>query len=243
MGGSIAEDCGEWGKSMYRIMIVEDDAVIADVIERELSKWGFQPIRTEDFSRVLDTFLENEPHLVLMDISLPFYNGYYWCDRIRACSKAPVVFLSSHTETMDVVMAVNMGGDDYITKPVDLQVLIAKVQAMLRRSYDYEPPMQQRLFGAALDAGSACLVRDGQRTELTKNELRILQTLMEAAGQVVSREKLMLRLWDSDTFVDENTLTVNVTRLRKTLMRAGLPEDCIRTAKGQGYALRTEKEA
>lgn len=241
--GSNTEKGGEWGKSMYRIMIVEDDAVIADVIERELSKWGFQPIRTEDFSRVLDTFLENEPHLVLMDISLPFYNGYYWCDRIRACSKAPVVFLSSHTETMDIVMAVNMGGDDYITKPVDLQVLIAKVQAMLRRSYDYEPPMQQRLFGAALDAGSACLVRDGQRTELTKNELRILQTLMEAAGQVVSREKLMLRLWDSDTFVDENTLTVNVTRLRKTLMRAGLPEDCIRTVKGQGYALRTEKKA
>ena len=221
---------------MYRILIVEDDPVIASEIRQNLSHWGFEAITAGDFSNILGIFEKTAPHLVLMDISLPFFNGFYWCSEIRKQSKAPVIFLSSRSDNMDIVMAVNMGGDDYITKPVSMEVLTAKIQAMLRRAYDYETGNLLTLRGATLDAGALCLMRDGTKTELTRNEVRILQLLLSKKGGVVSREELMLALWDSDEFVDDNTLTVNVNRLRKTLDDAGL-SGCIITHKGKGYAI------
>lgn len=221
---------------MYRILIVEDDAVIAGALARSLGQWGFEAIAAEDFSDVLGVFQKLSPHLVIMDISLPYYNGYYWCEKIRQESKAPIVFLSSRSDTADVVMAVGMGGDDYIAKPVDPEFLIAKVQAVLRRTYDYEPPQTMRFCGAEFDPASSSLLVEGKRVELTKNESRMLGTLLGKRGVIVSRETLMLKLWDSDEFVDDNTLTVNINRLRKTLAGAGLGE-CIKTHKGQGYSI------
>ena len=222
---------------MYRIFVVEDDSVIAGGICRELGAWGFEARSAEDFADVLGEFRAFAPHLVLMDVSLPFHNGYFRCAEIRKESKVPVIFISSRSDDMDVVMAVNMGGDDYIAKPLSLEVLVAKVQAMLRRSYDYEAaPLQLRLRDAVLDAGGSCLVRAGVRIPLTKNELGILQALLERPGRIVRREEIMLRLWESDAFVDDNTLTVNINRLRKTLASAGI-KDCIITHKGQGYSI------
>ncbi|MDO4571910.1 MAG: response regulator transcription factor [Clostridia bacterium] len=222
---------------MERILIVEDDAVIAGEIARHLGRWDMEPVVAEDFSDVLGTFRRAEPRLVLLDISLPRFNGFYWCERIRAESKTPIIFLSSRQESMDIVMAVNMGGDDYIVKPVAMDVLMAKIQAMLRRSYDYETAPGLRLGPWRFDAASLSLRGDGGQVDLTRNEARILQTLLSSRGAVVSREKLMLALWDSDAFVDDNTLTVNVNRLRRTLRTAGL-EGCIETHKGLGYSLR-----
>lgn len=222
----------------YRILIVEDDTVIAHGIAAYLKSWGFVAEQVKDFRQVMEAVAALEPHLVLMDVSLPYFNGFYWCAQLRKTSAVPVIFISSRTEDMDIVMAMNTGGDDYITKPLSMEVLLAKIQAMLRRSYDYE--IQQplpRLRDAVLDAGGSCLIRDGARIELTKNEARILQLLLEKPGQIVSREAIMLRLWDSDVFVDDNTLTVNINRLRRTLREAGLGEDCITPHKGQGYSI------
>ena len=222
----------------YRILIVEDDAVIAHGIAAYLKSWGFVAEPVTDFHQVMEAAAALEPHLVLMDVSLPYFNGFYWCAQLRKTSAVPVIFISSRTEDMDIVMAMNTGGDDYIAKPLSMEVLLAKIQAMLRRSYDYE--IQQplpRLRDAVLDAGGSCLIRDGARIELTKNEARILQLLLEKPGQIVSREAIMLRLWDSDVFVDDNTLTVNINRLRRTLREVGLGEDCITTHKGQGYSI------
>lgn len=171
-----------------------------------------------------------------MDISLPFFNGYYWCGEIRKISTAPIIFLSSRSDNMDILLAINMGGDEYITKPIAMEVLIAKIQAMLRRSYTYyENPTVIEFCGAQMDLGRSCVIRGDQKTDLTKNELKILQVLLENRATIVSREKLMLRLWDSDSFVDENTLTVNINRLRKTLESIGI--SCIKTYKGQGYSI------
>lgn len=222
----------------YRILIVEDDTVIAHGIAAYLKSWGFVAEQVKDFRQVMEAAAALEPHLVLMDVSLPYFNGFYWCAQLRKTSAVPVIFISSRTEDMDIVMAMNTGGDDYIAKPLSMEVLLAKIQAMLRRSYDYE--IQQplpRLRDAVLDAGGSCLIREGARIELTKNEARILQLLLENPGQIVSREAIMLRLWDSDVFVDDNTLTVNINRLRRTLREAGLGEDCITTHKGQGYSI------
>jgi two-component system response regulator protein BraR/BceR len=221
---------------MYRILIVEDDAVIASEIKQNLDRWGFEAHTASNFSDIVGVFNRVNPQLVLMDISLPFFNGYYWCGEIRKQSKVPVIFLSSRSDNMDIVMAVNMGGDDYIAKPVSMEVLVAKIQAMLRRAYDYEAQNVLSLNGVVLDTGALCLVHGEGKTELTRNEARILQLLLSKKGEVVSREQLMLALWDSDEFVDDNTLTVNVNRLRKTLADAGLA-DCIVTHKGQGYAI------
>ncbi len=205
---------------MIHIFIVEDDDIIADEVAKSLRSWGFEAVIARAFDRIDEEFADSGAQLVIMDISLPYYNGYYWCERIRRGSKVPIVFLSSRADTADVVMAVNMGGDDYIAKPVVAELLIAKVQAVLRRAYDYEINPKMQLGGAEFDASAACLVRNGVRRELTKNESRILAALLEKRGAVVSREDLMLKLWDSDEFVDDNTLTVNVNRLRKTLIEA-----------------------
>lgn len=222
---------------MSRILIVEDDFVIAEMIAKGLRQWGFDAHIADDFQNVAATFQAYDPHLILMDISLPFYNGYYWCTEIRKVSKVPIIFLSSRSDKMDIIMAINMGGDDYISKPISMDLLTSKIQAMLRRSYDYvvEPP-QLRFRGYYLNSGISGLCFEEEKIELTKNEFRILQTLLENKGQIVSREKLMLKLWDSDEFIDDNTLTVNVNRLRKTLKDYGF-DDCIVTHKGQGYSI------
>jgi DNA-binding response OmpR family regulator len=221
---------------MYRIFIIEDDEIIANEVAKSLVSWGFEAVVARAFDRIDEEFAASGAQLIIMDISLPYYNGYYWCEKIRRGSRVPIMFLSSRSDTADVVMAVNMGGDDYITKPVDPELLIAKVQAVLRRCYDYEPAVKLSLCGAEFDAAASCLVSDSGRRELTKNESRILLALLEKRGTIVSREALMLKLWDSDEFIDDNTLTVNVNRLRKTLSEAGLG-DCVKTHKGQGYSV------
>ena len=220
---------------MYRIFIVEDDAAIAGVIRRHLEGWGYTVRCAERFDDVLSEFAAFDPHLVLLDVSLPFFNGYHWCQEIRLVSKAPILFLTSASDNVNVVMAMQLGGDDLLAKPFDLQVLSAKVQALLRRAYDFGPSSHLLSCGAAvLNVSDGTLDAHGQRVELTRNECRILQLLLEHKGEIVSRDALMTRLWESDSFVDENTLTVNIARLRRKLEAAGLP-DFIRTWKGAGY--------
>ncbi len=220
---------------MHRIFIVEDDAVIADVVERHLSGWGYQVRQCRDFEHVLEEFAAFDPQLVILDISLPFFNGYHWCRSIRQVSKVPILFLSSASDNMNIVMAVQMGGDDFVAKPFDLTVLTAKVQALLRRTYDFGPaaPLLE-CGGAVLNLSDASLTVGQARVELTRNEFRILRLLLEHRGEIVSREAIMTCLWASDSFVDDNTLAVNINRLRKKLAAAGLG-DFIRTRKGAGY--------
>ena len=220
---------------MYRIFVVEDDPGIAGAVCAQGKKWGLEMRACEDIQNVMGGFSVFSPHLVLMDIGLPFYNGYYWCQEIRKVSSLPVIFLSSASDNMNIIMAMNMGGDDFIPKPFDLTVLIAKIQAMLRRAYDFGgslPVLEHR--GAMLSTGDHTLTYGEAKLELSKNEYGILLTLMENKGKVVSREKLMERLWETDSFVDENTLTVNVNRLRKKLEGIGLT-DFIATKFGVGY--------
>ena len=222
---------------MYKLMIVEDDRGIAEAVKKQAESWGLETLAVSDFSGVMDEFARFEPHIVLLDISLPFYNGYHWCGEIRKVSKVPVIFISSASDNMNIIMAMNMGADDFIAKPFDQSVLIAKIMALLRRSYDFAPSKNILTHkGAALDPCAGVLNYDGERIELTKNESRILLCLMESKGQTVSRERLMERLWETDSFVDENTLTVNVNRLRKKLDKAGL-SGFITTKFGVGYMI------
>ena len=220
---------------MYRILVVEDDPGIAQAVCAHLRQWELEARCVQNFRTVMDEFTAFAPQLVLLDISLPFFNGYHWCTQIRSVSRVPVMFLSSAAENMNIVMAMSMGADDFIAKPFDGSVLMAKIQALLRRSYDFAaatPLLEHR--GAFLDTGDNSLTYGGDRIALTKNEYRILLCLMENKGRVVSREKLMERLWETDSFVDENTLTVNVGRLRKKLDAAGLA-GFIATKFGVGY--------
>ena len=221
----------------HKILIVEDDAAIAGAITRILDSWQMESRCVRDFRDVLREFTEYDPHLVLMDVTLPFFNGYHWCSEIRKISAVPVLFVSSAAENMNIVMAVDMGGDDFIAKPFDHAVLMAKIRALLRRTYDLGdrvPVIEHR--GAVLNLNDGTLLCDGKKTELTRNEFRILQTLLESRGKVVSRETLMTRLWEYDLYVEENTLTVNMTRLRKKLAAAGLT-DYITTRVGSGYII------
>lgn len=222
---------------MYKIFMVEDDEIIARSIREHLQAWNYDVCCVEDFSNVVAEFVRFDPQLVLMDITLPFFNGYHWCSEIRKISKVPVIFLSSAADNMNIVMAVNMGADDFIPKPFDLEVLTVKIQAMLRRSYDFAGTGSMLEHkGAILNLNETTLTYQEQKIELTKNEFRILEILMENKEKVVSREKLMTKLWESDNYVDENTLSVNVNRLRKKLEALGL-EEFILTKKGIGYRL------
>ena len=222
---------------MYRIFLVEDDETIARLIKKHLEKWEYEVSTVQDFGNVLGEFAACDPQLVLLDIRLPFYNGHYWCTQIRQVSKVPIIFLSSVSDNMNIVMAMNMGADDFIPKPFDLEVLTAKVQALLRRSYDFAGSSSMLEHkGMLLNLSDATLLYQEQKVELTKNELKILQTLIENKTQVVTRETLMTRLWESDMYVDENTLSINVNRLRKKLTSIGL-EDSILTKKGIGYQI------
>ncbi len=222
---------------MYRIMIVEDDPGIAEGLQQLIEGWGLEACVVRDFQHITEEFQTCQPHLVLLDISLPFYNGYYWCGELRKLSNVPILFLSSTADNMSIVMAVNLGADDFIAKPFDPRVLMAKLQALLRRTYDFPtaaPVLEHR--GARLNTGDQSLTFQGQRISLTRNEYRILLCLMENRGKTVSREKLMQRLWETDSFVDENTLAVNINRLRKKLDGAGLP-GFITTRVGVGYLM------
>lgn len=222
---------------MYRILVIEDDFALAQVIKKQIESWGNEVRLITDFQNIIPAFVEYDPHMVLVDIMLPFFNGYHWCSEIRKISNVPVVFLSSASDNMNIVMAMNMGGDDFITKPVDPMVLTAKLQATLRRAYDLSgkiPVLEHR--GAVLNLNDSSLTYQEHRMELTKNEFRILQTLMEQKGKIVSRDQLMTRLWQDDCYVEENTLTVNVTRLRKKLEHAGL-KGFITTKVGSGYII------
>ena len=207
---------------MYTIFIVEDDPTIARAVQKHLESWGMNACIAEDFQNVTAEFLRCAPQLVLLDIYLPFFNGHHWCSEIRKLSRVPIIFLSSAADNMNIVMAMNMGGDDFITKPFDLSVLTAKVQALLRRTYEFAGAAERIEHGGALlDLG---------------DEFRILQTLMEARGKVVSRDAIMTRLWETDSYIDDNTLTVNINRLRRKLEGAGLP-GFIATKKGVGYSI------
>ena len=222
---------------MYKIFMVEDDEIIARSIREHLQAWNYDVCCVEDFSNVVAEFVRFDPQLVLMDITLPFFNGYHWCSEIRKISKVPVIFLSSAADNMNIVMAVNMGADDFIPKPFDLEMLTVKIQAMLRRSYDFAGTGSMLEHkGAILNLNETTLTYQEQKIELTKNEFRILEILMENKEKVVSRETLMTKLWESDNYVDENTLSVNVNRLRKKLEALGL-EEFILTKKGIGYRL------
>ncbi len=251
---------------MYKILVVEDDAVIAGQTGKYLEKWGYEVEAVKDFADVMAQFAAYAPQLVLLDIGLPFYNGYYWCGEIRKVSQVPIIFISSASDNMNVVMAVNMGGDDFVVKPFELEILQAKIQALLRRAYAFTAPgtvleykgvllnmtdmslsCRKRMAESVQDKADtqgcppalekkAAKEKEGGRIELTKNEFRILQTLFEASGGVVSRDLLMKRLWDDECFVDDNTLTVNMNRLRRRLGEIGLSE-LIQTKKGVGYLL------
>ena len=222
---------------MYRLLIVEDDKGIAEAIKNQAELWDLRVHCIENFRNIMTEFAEFDPHIILMDISLPFFNGYHWCSEIRKVSKVPIIFISSASDNMNMVMAMNMGADDFIAKPFDQSVLMAKLQAMLRRTYDFSasvPVLEHR--GALLNTGDNTMIYNDEKIALSKNEFRILLILMENKGKVVSREKLMEHLWESDSFVDENTLSVNVGRLRKRLDAAGL-EDFITTKFGIGYII------
>jgi two-component system, OmpR family, response regulator protein BraR/BceR len=220
---------------MYKILIVEDDMVIAKTVKTHLESWGYEVEYIIDFHNVMSHFVSYDPQLVLLDISLPFVNGFTLCNEIRKLSKVPIIFISSASDNMNIVMAISMGGDDFIAKPFDLTILTSKVQALLRRTYDFTG--QTNLLehrGAIVNTSDATLTYNGQKIDLTKNDQKILHVLLENKGKTVSRDVLMTRLWETDSFIDDNTLTVSINRLRKKLEAIGL-HDFIKTKKGLGY--------
>ena len=224
-------------------MIVEDDEVISSTLKRHLEKWNFEVYVVEDFEHVMEVFLDYQPTLVLLDISLPFYNGYHWCQEMRKVSEIPIIFISSTNENMNIVMAMNMGADDFINKPFDLNVITAKIQAMIRRTYSFSKQFHILTYKELiLNLLEATVSYHDQVIELTKNELKIMQMLFEKAETYVSRYELMIELWQSDQFVDDNTLSVNMNRLRKKLDDFGL-DSLIQTKKGIGYKLAYDETA
>lgn len=223
---------------MYRIMIIEDDEKIREIVADTLKKWQYDVVEVTQFDQVLREFKETEPHLVLLDINLPAYDGYYWCQQIRSISKVPIIFLSSRQQNMDIIMAINMGGDDFIQKPFDLDILVAKISAFLRRKYTYQEDENIRFIhqGLKLNVTNSTIEYNGKTTELSRNEFILLHFMMGNIEKIVSREDLMQALWNDDQFVDDNTLTVNVNRLRRKIAGLGL-EDFIVTRKGMGYLI------
>ncbi len=222
---------------MYKILIVEDDSTIASILKNHLCKWGYEAENISDFNNVMDEFIKYDPQLVVLDITLPFYNGFHWCMEIRKISKVPIIFASSASDNMNLIMAINMGADDFIAKPFDLNVVVAKIQALVRRTYSFQGQVNiLECNGAVLNLGDITLTYKNDKLELSKNEFKILQVLLENKSKAVSRDEIMKQLWESESFIDDNTLTVNVTRLRKRLEDIGL-KDFIKTKKGIGYLI------
>lgn len=221
----------------YNILIVEDNRTIAEKMGEHLSQWAYNVKIAEDFSDILGEVSRFTPDLILLDVMLPYYNGFYWCKEIRKLFKIPIVFISSASDNMNIVMAMDMGGDDFISKPFDMAVMTAKVGAILRRTYSYSGQVNAvEHAGAILNLMDASMTYEGKKTDFSKNEFQILALLMENAGSIVARDTIMMRLWDSENFIDDNTLTVNMTRIRKKLKDIGL-EDFVKTKKGQGYII------
>lgn len=223
---------------MFDILIVEDDPTIANLIADNLEKWQLVPHLVTDFDHVFEQFTTQKPKLVLLDINLPIYDGFYWCQKIRQVSKVPIIFISSRNTNMDMVMAMNMGGDDFVNKPFSMEVLIAKINALLRRTYNYTEQNGDVLQhnGLLLNLQDSTAKINDVQIDLSKNEYKLLQFLIRHNGRIVSREKLLRALWEDERFVDDNTLTVNINRLRKKISQAGL-EDYIVTKVGQGYII------
>ncbi|MDX5658111.1 response regulator transcription factor [Clostridioides difficile] len=223
---------------MFKIMVVEDDVSLKNIIAKCLTKWGHDVHQIENLENIIEEFKNYNPELVLLDINLPFYDGFHWCNEIRKISKVPIIFISSRNSKMDVIMGVNLGADDYIQKPFSVDVLVAKVNALLRRTYNFVDNNSNQIIhnGVTLDLSTATINYEDNTIELTKNEIKILHELMKYKGQIVSRNKLMKKLWDNDWFVDDNTLTVNVNRIRSKLNEIGL-EDFIETKRGLGYII------
>lgn len=224
---------------MYKIFLVEDDSVIANQVEKHLRSWNYEVFIAENFHDIMSDFTKSGAALVILDISLPFFDGFYWCRQMRQISKVPILFLSGASDNLNIVMAMNMGADDFICKPFELDVLTAKLQALLRRAYDFSDVQSADVIeheGIILNLKNASLYFDGESIELTKNEYRILEILLKNRGEMTSRDDLMIGLWNTDSFVDENTLTVNMTRLRKKLAEYGI-NDLIKTKKGLGYII------
>lgn len=220
---------------MYKVLIIEDDKTISNTLMEHLKKWEYEVVRVDDFKNITEFVIQANPHLILLDIMLPFFNGFYWCNEIRKFSNAPIIFISSASDNMNIVMAMNMGGDDFIAKPFDLDVLTAKIQAVIRRTYSIQGQMNIiEHKGLILNLSDTTLSYEDKKIELTKNEYKILQLIMENIGRIVSRDKIIEKLWESESFIDDNTLTVNMTRLRKKLEDIGL-NDFIKTKKGMGY--------
>lgn len=221
----------------YKILIIEDDNVIAESIKKHLERWAYQVQCLTDFKEVLRDVTSFKPELIILDITLPFYNGFYWCSEIRKFTKVPIIFISSADDKMNIVMAMDMGGDDFVSKPFDLTVLTAKINALLRRSYSFNTSLNiLEHNGVILNLSDAIISNGDKNIELTKNEFKIMQLLMENAGEMVKRDTIMINLWDSDSFIDDNTLTVNLTRIRKKLSQIGV-DDYIITKRGIGYLI------
>ncbi len=223
---------------MFKILIVEDEPKMRELILENIERWGFSGCYVQDFNNVMEVFAKYQPHLVLMDINLPSYDGFYWCGKMREVSKVPIIFISSRNTNMDIIMAVNMGGDDFIQKPFSLDVLMAKINALLRRTYNYTNALSNIIEdnGVVLNLKDSSVLFKDNKLELTKNEFKILYTLMKDKGEIVSRDKIMRALWEDESFVDDNTLTVNINRLRRKLEDLGLT-DYVQTKKGQGYII------
>lgn len=220
---------------MFKIFVVDDSQIISEKLKNELEKWGFEVILADNFERVFDTFKGEKPDLVVMDIGLPFYDGYFWTRKIRDISNVPIIFLSSKEDTMNKIMAMEMGADDFVSKPFEIDLLLAKIKAILRRAYDYKENLSRlEIRGLILDLKSMDISYGEKSLDLSKNEFKILETLMVNKGNVVSREKLMTSLWSTDIYIDDNTLTVNISRLRKSLAGLGVG-DFIKTKQGYGY--------
>ena len=220
-----------------KIFIVEDDENIVELLGDELRQWGYETKAIKDFNDVANEIGRYNPNLVLMDITLPYYNGFYWTQKIRQNSNVPIIFISSHNNQVDMVSAMQFGADDYITKPIDINLTRVKIQAILRRTYEYTMPVDKPVFeGISLDISKAKLLGEGFFIDLTRTELLILEYLFNMRGKIAKREDIMNHCWQGDDFIDDNTLAVNITRLRKKLRGVGYKE-FIQTKKGMGYYL------
>ena len=223
---------------MYKIMVVEDDSNISKIICENLEKQNFKCLRIVQFENIMDKFINFKPELILMDINLPRNNGFYWCEKIRELSKVPIIFISARNTDMDIIIATNTGGDDYLVKPFSIEVLLAKVKGMLRRTYAYNEGESNIIsFGELIfNADNGMIACKNKREELTHNEMEILKILLKNQGKVVSRERIMRALWNDEKFIDDNTLTVNITRVRKKLSAIGY-ENIINTIRNEGYII------
>lgn len=219
----------------WKIFLIEDDKVIQKKICENLERWNFDVVSSKDFEKVFDDFKKYEPQLVLLDLTLPFYDGYYWCKKIRDYSNVPIIIISAKDESMSQIMAMTIGADDYIVKPFDINLLQSKISALLRRSYKYTNDNNNIIVGdIILNKDLMALLRNESSIELSKNEFKIIEILMNNLSSVVKREEIMNCLWQSDVFIDDNTLSVNIMRLRKKIKQLGL-NDFIKTKKKVGY--------